>query len=120
MITLYINKKAIDKNMKFINAIQKGDFVKLRTASKIKIKFNGEDVVPCPIIGGRAIKFPDGNMLVIEPNLRRELGNVVRVKCVSDDKQKGRIYFNAENNGIKYPDGDGDDLFLMIEPLRLL
>lgn len=97
--------------MKFINAIQKGDFVKLRTASKIKIKFNGEDVVPCPIIGGRAIKFPDGNMLVIEPNLRRELGNVVRVKCVSDDKQRERIYFNAENNGIKYPDGDGDDLF---------
>ena len=107
--------------MKFINAIQKGDFVRLRTASKIKFKFNGEDVVPCPIIGGRAIKFPDGNVLVIEPNLRLELGNVVRIKSVSDDRSNKRIYFHAENNGIEYQFLDGDDLFfLMIDALRLL
>ena len=71
--------------MKFINAIQKGDFVKLRTASKI--------------------------MPIIDPNLRLELGNVVRIKSVSDDRQNKRIYFHAENNGIEYQFLDGDDLF---------
>ena len=96
--------------MKFINAIQKGDFVMLRTAYQIMDKFNGVELDKCPIIGGMAIKFPDGDMLVIEPNLRLELGNVVRVKSVLDNKQKGRIYFNAENNGTKYPYEDGDDL----------
>ena len=96
--------------MKFINAIQKGDFVMLRTVDQIMNEFNGVELDKCPIIGGMAIKFPDGDMLVIEPNLRLELGNVVRVKSVLDNKQKGRIYFNAENNGTKYPYEDGDDL----------
>ena len=97
--------------MKFINAIQKGDFVMLRTANQIMNKFNGVELDNCPIIGGRAIKFSDGNMLVIEPNLRLELGNVVRIKSVSDDRSNKRIYFHAENNGIEYQFLDGDDLF---------
>jgi hypothetical protein len=49
-------------------------------------------------------------VLIISPNLRFELGNVVRIKSVSDNKKEKRIYFNAENNGIKGPYEDGDDL----------
>jgi len=96
--------------MKFKNAIQKGDFVMLRTAYQIIDKFNGVELNICPTIGGRAIKFPDGDVLIIEPNLRLELGNVVRIKSVSDNRQEKRIYFHAENNGIEYPYEDGDDL----------
>ena len=59
----------------------------LRTAYQIMDKFNGVELDNCPIIGGRAIKFPDGDVLILEPNLRLELGNVVRIKSVSDSRQ---------------------------------
>ena len=98
--------------MKFKNAIQKGDFVMLRTAYQIMDKFNGVELDNCPIIGGRAIMFNENkdDILIVEPNLRLELGNVVRIKSVSDNREEKRIYFHAENNGIKYQYEHGDDL----------
>lgn len=96
--------------MKFKNAIQKGDFVMLRTFDQIMDKFNGVELDNCPIIGGRAIKFPDSDVLILDPNLILELGNAVRIKSVSDNRQRKRIYFHAENNGIKYPSDCVDDL----------
>lgn len=98
--------------MKFKNAIQRGDFVQLRTFSEMLDDFNGVELDHCPIIGGRAIMFNENkdDILIVEPNLRLELGNIVRIKDVDSNREYKRIYFKAENNGIKYPYEDGDDL----------
>lgn len=97
--------------MKFKNVIQRGDFVRLRTFNEILDDFNGVELDYCPIIGGRSIMLNENkdDILIVEPNLKFELGKIVRIKDVGINSEH-RIYFRAENNGIKYPYDDGDEL----------
>lgn len=98
--------------MRFINIIRPGDFVKLKTLEELTQEFG------TPTKSGilRAIGFGELDLknpykhFTVYPNVKRELGNVLRVKTVANQIDGLEIYFTAENNGIEYFYEDGDDV----------
>ena len=96
--------------MKFINSIREGDFVRLKTLDQLKIEF-GE-----PQKGGiiDSLFFGDRNNLdsafFVYKNVKRELGNVLRIKRVESAELSDNIFFHAENNGMTYDYEDTQDV----------
>lgn len=104
--------------MKLINAIKEGDFVRLRSLSGIINEYNGVKRDHCPIIGGICVMLPDrkdeipeNQFILIEPNVVNELGHVVRIKNVKTSIDfAGRIWFDAESNGLIFEKSNGNDI----------
>lgn len=96
--------------MKFINSIREGDFVRLKTLSQLEKEFGKAQ--KGGIIG--SLFFGDKNdldsMFFIYKNVRRELGNVLRIKRVENAEHSDAIFFHAENNGISYGYDDIEDV----------
>ena len=103
--------------MKLINAIKEGDFVRLRSLSGIINEYNGVKSDHCPIIGGICVMLQDckdetqeNQFILIEPNVVNELGHVVRIKNVKTSIDfAGRIWFDAESNGLIFEKSNGND-----------
>ena len=104
--------------MKLINAIKEGDFVRLTSLSGIINEYNGIKRDHCPIIGGICVMLPDrkdeiqeNQFILIEPNVVNELGHVVRIKNVKTSIDfAGRIWFDAESNGLIFEKSNGNDI----------
>lgn len=104
--------------MKLINAIKEGDFVRLRSLSGIINEYNGVKSDHCLIIGGIYVMLPDckdetqeNQFILIEPNVVNELGHVVRIKNVKTSIDfAGRIWFDAESNGLIFEKSNGNDI----------
>ena len=104
--------------MKLINAIKEGDFVRLRSLSGIINEYNGVKSDHCPIIGGICVMLQDckdetqeNQFILIEPNVVNELGHVVRIKNVKTSIDfAGRIWFDAESNGLIFEKSNGNDI----------
>ena len=96
--------------MKFINVIREGDFVRLKTLSQLEKEFGKAQ--KGGIIG--SLFFGDRNnldsMFFIYKNVRRELGNILRIKRVENAEHTDTIFFHAENNGISYGYDDIEDV----------
>jgi hypothetical protein len=96
--------------MKFINVIREGDFVKLKTLSQLEKEFGK------PQKGGviGSLFFGDRNKLdssfFVSKNVKRELGNILRIKRVEIAELTNEIFFHAENNGILYDYEDTQDI----------
>ena len=91
--------------MNFINVLQKGDFIKLRTIAQLKAI--GWEIGESPIRGGLTAKMGE-NIVFIEPNAKRFLGEVVRVAKVT--KTSMDVFIHAECNGISFSYDDGNDI----------
>lgn len=103
-----VNIKTIS-NMKFINVIREGDFVKLKTLEQLKSEFGSPQ--KSSIIGSLFFGDMDSHFFVYK-NVQRELGNVLRIKRVENAELSDSIFFHAENNGISYGYVDiGDIMF---------
>ena len=104
--------------MKLINAINEGDFVRLRSLPRIINEYNGVKSDHCPIIGGICVMLPDrkdeipeNQFILIEPNVVNELGHVVRIKNVKTSIDfAGRIWFDAESNGLIFEKSNRNDI----------
>ncbi len=46
----------------------------------------------------------------VHKNVRKELGNVLRIKRVENSEHSNAIFFHAENNGIEYDYEDSEDV----------
>lgn len=96
--------------MKFINVIREGDFVRLKTLSQLEKEFGKAQ--EGGVIG--SIFFGDRNKLesvfFISRNVKRELGNVLRIKRVENAELSDEIFFHTENNGILYDYEDTQDV----------
>ena len=96
--------------MKFINVIREGDFVRLKTLSQLEKEFGKAQ--EGGVIG--SIFFGDRNKLesvfFVSKNVKRELGNVLRIKRVENAELSDEIFFHAENNGILYDYEDTQDV----------
>lgn len=97
--------------MKFINSIREGDFVKLKTLEQLESEFGNSQK-------GNAIGslfFGDINnfksVFFVYKNVRKELGNILRIKRVEYDELSDQIFFHAaENRGISYGYDDIEDV----------
>ena len=80
--------------MKFINSIREGDFVKLKTLEQLESEFGK------PKKGGAigSLFFGDSKNIdlgfFVYENVRKELGNVLRIKRVEYAKLSDKIFFN--------------------------
>ena len=96
--------------MKFINVIREGDFVRLKTLSQLEKEFGKAQ--EGGVIG--SFFFGDRHKLesvfFISKNVKRELGNVLRIKRVENAELSDEIFFHAENNGILYDYEDTQDV----------
>ena len=91
--------------MKFINVIRPGDFVILKSLGELKQEYGEpkEYTSTGSLFFGEVDTNRDPKkFLHISKNTRKELGNVLRIKSVSNHKSGLEIYFTAENNGIEY------------------
>ena len=96
--------------MKFINVIREGDFVRLKTLSQLEKEFGKaqEGGVIGSIFFGDMHKLE--SVFFISRNVKRELGNVLRIKRVENAELLDEIFFHAENNGILYDYEDTQDV----------
>ena len=96
--------------MKFINVIREGDFVRLKTLSQLEKEFGKAQEGAS--IG--SLFFGDSNNLdsafFIYKNVKRELGNVLRIKRVENAELSDAVFFHAENKGIVYDYEDTQDV----------
>ena len=96
--------------MKFINSIREGDFIKLKTLEQLESEFGNAQ--KGGVIG--SLFFGDRNNLdsvfFVNKNVRKELGNVLRIKKVENSDVSDAIFFHAENNGISYDYDDIEDI----------
>lgn len=94
--------------MNFINVLQKGDFIKLRTIAQLKA-IGWEISDESSIRGGLTAKMGE-NIVFIEPNAKRFLGEVVRVSKVTNSETSTDVFIHAKCNGIGFSYYDGNDI----------
>lgn len=59
----------------------------------------------------RKDEIPENQFILIEPNVVNELGHVVRIKNVKTSIDfAGRIWFDAESNGLFFEKSNGNDI----------
>lgn len=97
--------------MKFINSIREGDFVKLKTLEQLESEF-GKPKKGCAI---GSLFFGDSKNIdlgfFVYKNVRKELGNILRIKRVEYYEVSDQIFFHAaENRGISYGYDDIEDV----------
>lgn len=89
--------------MKFINCIQKGDFVRLMSLDEVREHYGGE-LDFCPILGGKSFKFKpprkdaddeeENNNFFLSPNVLHFLGQVVRIE------HSGSLKYSHDNHRV--------------------
>ena len=96
--------------MKFINVIREGDFVRLKTLEQLEKEFGKPQ--ESGAIG--SLFFGDINnldsMFFVYKNVKRELGNILRIKRVEIAELTDAVFFHAENNGVLYDYEDTQDV----------
>ncbi len=96
--------------MKFINIIREGDFVRLKTLSQLEKEFGKakeSNIIGTLYFGN--LEYFD-SVFYVYGNVRRELGNVLRIKRVEKSEHSDAIFFDAENNGISYDYEDDENV----------
>lgn len=91
--------------MKFINVIREGDFVRLKTLSQLEKEFG--KLQEGSFFGDRSNL---DSVLFVYENVKKELGNILRIKRVENAEYTDTIFFHAENNGIVYDYEDTQDV----------
>ena len=96
--------------MNLINVIREGDFVRLKTLSQLEKEFGkAEKGVSIGTLFFGEMYNLDKAFFVYN-NVRRELGNVLRIKRVENAELSDSIFFHAENNGMIYDHEDTQDV----------
>lgn len=97
--------------MKFINVIREGDFVRLKTLEQLEKEFGkaGKGGAIGSLFFGEMENFLES--FFVNNDVRKELGNVLRIKRVEISDLTNNVFFHAESNGIAYEYEDEDVVF---------